>query len=164
MTIVFTRPWSQQLELGSGMRKLLTARACSGQGQEKEGPILGLQISIEARKSRTRESLPHQCILQGLHPIITTWASRFDFSKRWKKEPDCFLASLMKGVGYWQKFQILTAGMSYLCWKHWMSFFPPLSLLSQCKMGTLPGLPSHPARLQKLPGILSALKAKSQAA
>lgn len=71
------------------------------------------------------------------------------------KNQSVYPASLMKGVGYWQKFQILTVGTE-LFMLQTFEWLPSPPLLPQCKMGILPGLSLHPASLQKLPGIFFA--------
>lgn len=70
------------------------------------------------------------------------------------KNQSVYPASLMKGVGYWQKFQILTVGTK-LFMLQTFEWLPSPPLLPQFKMGILPGPSLHPASFQKLPGIFS---------
>lgn len=70
------------------------------------------------------------------------------------KNQSVYPASLMKGVRYWQKFQILTVGTK-LFMLQTFEWLPSPPLLPQFKMGILPGPSLHPASFQKLPGIFS---------
>lgn len=64
------------------------------------------------------------------------------------KSQSVYPASLMKGVGYWQKFQILTVGTK-LFMLQTFEWLPSPLLLPQFKMGILPGTVFAPSQHPK---------------